>query len=205
MQICHNIFMAGFKKMLGWLMTALAMRTSSCLVKKERGGEDSAPKIRGNIRSDHGDRPWTRHPCHAGCPSGDDDASPWEDGDSPSRPWRGIPNTEDGGTGKRGSGRWWWSLAWVGSTFLFCGRGHLYKKTCITESSAMQVLPSRCNRMPSHRLTVCNHALAFGYSLATMIVYQKILSFERCRSDNSYTEPDNLTTGEGFGRALSKS
>jgi hypothetical protein len=53
--------------------------------------------------------------------------------------------------------------------------------------------------MPAHRLTVRNHAFAFGYSLATMIVYQKLLSFERCRSDTSGAEPDNLTAGEGSG------
>ena len=60
---------------------------------------------RHSVRSGHEVRRGIRRPCHAGRPSGNDDAGPWEDGDSSSRPGRGIPNTEDGGTEKTGSGR----------------------------------------------------------------------------------------------------
>ena len=56
----------------------------------------------------------------------------------------------------------------------------------------MQVLPFLWNRMPAHRLTVRSHAFAFGYSLAVMIVYQILSSFERRLSDNSGVKTDNL-------------
>jgi len=45
--------------------------------------------------------------------------------------------------------------------------------------------------MPAHRLTVRNHAFAFGYSLATMMVYQNLLSIERRVSDNLGKKTDN--------------
>ena len=68
---------------------------------------------------------------------------------------------------------------WLAPPFVvFVARG-IYVKRLASRSPAMQVLPSRWNRMLLHRLTVCNHALAFGYSLATMIVYQISLIFER--------------------------
>ena len=50
---------------------------------------------------------------------------------------------------------------------LIRGGGPAIKKDSHRGKSAVQVLPSRWNRMLSHRLTVRNHAFAFGYSLAT--------------------------------------
>ena len=44
--------------------------------------------------------------------------------------------------------------------------------------------------MRPHRLSVCNHAFAFGYSLATVTVYQRSRIFERRQSDNSGQKTD---------------
>lgn len=55
----------------------------------------------------------------------------------------------------------------------------------------MQVLPSRCHRTLARRLTVRSRASAFGYSLATITVYQILPSVERPPSDNWNGESDN--------------
>ena len=55
----------------------------------------------------------------------------------------------------------------------------------------MQVLPSRCHRTLARRLTVRSRASAFGYSLATMTVYQTLRRIERQENDNWNGESDN--------------
>ena len=86
-------------------------------------------------------------------------------------------------------------LSMVGSSFRFFVAGDIYVKRLASRSPVMQVLPFRWNRMRLHRLTVCNHALAFGYSLATMIVYQISLIFERKPGDNSNNKTDKIDDG----------
>jgi len=48
----------------------------------------------------------------------------------------------------------------------------------------MQVLPFRCHRALSRRLTVRSNAFAFGYSLAAKTVYQIPQLFERSKTDS---------------------
>ena len=58
--------------------------------------------------------------------------------------------------------------------------------------------------MPLHRVAVCNHAFAFGYSLAAGTVYKIPVFFDRPESDSSDRKKDRLSAKIGSGRKVRK-